>query len=411
MAIRLHGTAGSWTLPEGDTVLGRGDACDIRLADRRLSRRHACFTVQDDMVMVAELGSANPVLLNGDRIAGRTALTHGDALVVGPFLLRIEVAVGVAPRRVSMTAATQVPDAPPADPVPPRGATQAMDPESVANLAHESRRAKAVDPTIAAALGRPPTRRVMGTDRHETARHQPEAWDADAASGALAATATAGGVPVPVAANPPTAKAVTESFPTTSALTPGPHRRLGIPPLVVRRIAAAVLDLLSLSSLALVVALVPLAAGLAHAAGAVGSVIQAGRVVIQPTASTPVLDLLLALLTPTGMAVMPSLARALLDYGGAFPGLFFGFSGAAIAVELVFLFGTVAATVRHGAPLWHRQLGLVLVVRRNGHRLGWLRAFGRWTLALILAPLAAVTIWGGGRSWHDRLSGVEVRSK
>ena len=411
MVIRLHGTVGSWTLPEGDTVMGRGEGCEIRVQDRRLSRRHVQFTVRGDLLVVADLGSANPVLVNGDRVAGRVGLAHGDALVVGPFLVRVEIRPGEAPRRLSNTAATQIPGEVPMPLGSPRGATQEMDPEVVAQLAHESRRAKAVDPHIAAALGRPPTRRMAMTDRLEATFHQPNAWDEGPVSGALASTPAAASLAPPLEAPQPTTAftAPETAAPPTSALTPGPRPRPRFRPLVLRRLGAAILDAVGLLAVSLAVALVPLAAGLSWALVQTGAVIDQGRVLVQSGGSAAYLDILVALLTPTGMAALPSLIQSLVGQHHGFLGLYLGLSGAAIAAEVVLLLGAVAATVRHGAPLWHRQLGLELVVRRNGHRLGWVRALWRWTLWVVLAPVTALTIWSGKPSLHDRWSGSELR--
>lgn len=405
MVIRLHGTVGSWTLPDGETVIGRGEGCDIRLADRRLSRRQALLTVRDGVVTIQEIGSANPVLVNGDRIQGRTALTHGDALVVGPFLVRVEIREGASPPRLSVTAATQIPGELPRPEVPARAVTQALDPDTLASLTSESRRAKAVDPTIAAALGRPPTRRL--TDRHEA-----DAWSVGEGSGALST-----GSPVPPKAEPPRTHpttaftAPTSPAPPTSALTPGPRRRVWLRPLVGRRLAAAVLDGVSLVGIALTVALAPLALGVAVGAAAAGASLVDGRVVVGTGGALGWQALLPVVLLPGGLVQIPGLVTDLLGSPVAFPGLFMGLTASAILAEIVLLWGTIGATMRRGAPWWHRVLGLEVVVQRNGHRLGWGRATCRWVLALVLAPLALITVWFGGRSLHDRWCGAEVRAK
>ncbi len=416
MAIRLHGTIGTWTLPEGETVMGRAEGCGIRVPDRRLSRRHAAFQVTDGVAMIVDLGSANPVLINGDRLMGRTVLAHGDAVVIGPFLLRVELSAAPTPGRLSTTFATQETAGPPA-PVPlPRGATQAMDPAEVAALAEDSRQAKAVDPDIAAALGRPPTRRIPVTataaHRHDTTKHRPATWQADPTGSALDASRPA--LATAIDGQGPTTGFVApdQAAPATSALTAGPLRKSWFRPLVLRRLAAAGLDVGSLVALGVVVGLLPLALGLAQASLVQGAAVVDGHIVLGGSEAAASLgNLVLAILSPTGMAEVPRLVHRLLGEARAFPGLFLGLSGAAIALELVLLFGTVAATVRRGAPFWHRHLGLEVVVRRNGHRPGWILALVRWTLFALLAPVTLVTIWWAGRSWHDRLVGLEVRER
>jgi len=417
MATRLHGTIGTWTLPEGETVMGRAEGCAIRIPDRRLSRRHAAFQVAEGVAMIVDLGSANPVLINGDRLVGRTVLTHGDAIVIGPFLLRVEITAGAPPVRLSTTFATQDSAAPPAPAPLPRGATQAMDPAEVASLAEDSRQAKAVDPDIAAAIGRPPTRRMplapsTAAHRHDTTKHRPATWQADPTGSALDASRPA--LATAVDGQGPTTGFVApdQSQPATSALTAGPQRRSWFRPLVLRRLTAIALDLGSLVAVGTVVGLVPLVVGLTKACLMQGAAVVDGRVVLGGTAAPAGFhEVLLALLSPTGMAEVPRLVHHLLTEARSFPALFLGLSGAAIALELVLLFGTVVATVRRGAPFWHRHLGLEVVVRRNGHRPGWLAALLRWTLLPLLAPVTLVTVWWAGRSWHDRLAGLEVRER
>lgn len=73
------------------TVIGRSNECDITLAAAHLSRRHVQLTLQDGVLYVKDLGSANGTYLNGTRITeGR--VMRGDELrfdtlsfgVIGP---------------------------------------------------------------------------------------------------------------------------------------------------------------------------------------------------------------------------------------------------------------------------------------------------------------------------------------
>lgn len=74
-----------------ETVIGRSNECDITLAAAHLSRRHVKLTVQDGVLFVKDLGSANGTYLNGKRIT-EARVKRGDELrfdtlsfgVIGP---------------------------------------------------------------------------------------------------------------------------------------------------------------------------------------------------------------------------------------------------------------------------------------------------------------------------------------
>ncbi|GAB1256996.1 FHA domain-containing protein [Aurantivibrio plasticivorans] len=73
------------------TVIGRSNECDITLAAAHLSRRHAQLTVNEGLLYVKDLGSANGTYLNGERIT-ESRVNRGDDLrfdtlsfgVIGP---------------------------------------------------------------------------------------------------------------------------------------------------------------------------------------------------------------------------------------------------------------------------------------------------------------------------------------
>jgi pSer/pThr/pTyr-binding forkhead associated (FHA) protein len=67
----------------GEMVLGRSAGCQIVLDDALVSRRHARIVRSADRVELEDLGSANGVLLNGARVAGRHPLQPGDEITIG----------------------------------------------------------------------------------------------------------------------------------------------------------------------------------------------------------------------------------------------------------------------------------------------------------------------------------------
>jgi hypothetical protein len=82
-----------------------------------------------------------------------------------------------------------------------------------------------------------------------------------------------------------------------------------------------------------------------------------------------------------------------------------------LAAVLTALLATVAATVLHGGPIWHRRFGLEVVVARDGSFPSWSRASGRWLLAVLFSPCAPFFILAGRRGPHDLLSGCDVRRR
>jgi pSer/pThr/pTyr-binding forkhead associated (FHA) protein len=69
-------------------VVGRASSCDVRLADRSVSRRHAQLRRQDDGWRVVDLLSTNGTFLNGRRISSAIALP-GDQLGFGLQLVAL----------------------------------------------------------------------------------------------------------------------------------------------------------------------------------------------------------------------------------------------------------------------------------------------------------------------------------
>jgi pSer/pThr/pTyr-binding forkhead associated (FHA) protein len=76
----------------GNYLIGRGPQCHIVLDDPRVSRAHARLTVDGAGVAIEDIGSANGVYINGDRIAALVRMKHGDGVVIGDQELWFEVA-------------------------------------------------------------------------------------------------------------------------------------------------------------------------------------------------------------------------------------------------------------------------------------------------------------------------------
>jgi pSer/pThr/pTyr-binding forkhead associated (FHA) protein len=62
----------------GTLDVGRSEENEILLLDDHISRRHARFMLEDGMVWIQDLRSANGTFVNGERLTGGCRLFHGD---------------------------------------------------------------------------------------------------------------------------------------------------------------------------------------------------------------------------------------------------------------------------------------------------------------------------------------------
>src|SRR5579859_5038563 len=83
MRFRLRYLHHDLELSEGQFAVGRSAGCQLSLDDPLVSRRHALLVVSRDGVTIEDLQSRNGVILNGQRIAGRTGVRAGDKIVIG----------------------------------------------------------------------------------------------------------------------------------------------------------------------------------------------------------------------------------------------------------------------------------------------------------------------------------------
>jgi serine phosphatase RsbU (regulator of sigma subunit) len=68
-------------------TIGRSRESDIFLPDQWLSRHHAEIRRDGDLFFVVDLGSKNGTLLNGEQVATRQRLHHGDVITLGEHVL------------------------------------------------------------------------------------------------------------------------------------------------------------------------------------------------------------------------------------------------------------------------------------------------------------------------------------
>jgi len=70
-------------LSAGVLNLGRSASCQLVLDDALVSRRHAVVNVTKEAVSINDLGSANGVFVNGERVTGTRVLRPGDRILIG----------------------------------------------------------------------------------------------------------------------------------------------------------------------------------------------------------------------------------------------------------------------------------------------------------------------------------------
>jgi len=69
--------------------LGRGEGCDLVLADEDVSREHALFERGAGGIVVRDLGSKNGVEVAGERLGGERVLHDGEIVRIGETRLRL----------------------------------------------------------------------------------------------------------------------------------------------------------------------------------------------------------------------------------------------------------------------------------------------------------------------------------
>ncbi len=71
--------------------IGRSDACDIKIDDKKISRTHAKFDILDKELIIEDLNSSNGTFVNGIRIEEATKLVNGDVVKLESHQLKIFV--------------------------------------------------------------------------------------------------------------------------------------------------------------------------------------------------------------------------------------------------------------------------------------------------------------------------------
>ncbi len=78
----------SYQLNEGDNTIGRSPDNDMVVEDTAISRRHALVRVQDDRIVLVDLGSSGGTAVGGGRLEGKV-VPAGGVVTVGQTPLRV----------------------------------------------------------------------------------------------------------------------------------------------------------------------------------------------------------------------------------------------------------------------------------------------------------------------------------
>jgi DNA-binding winged helix-turn-helix (wHTH) protein len=76
-----------FVLPEGETYVGRGPECAVRLPSSQVSRVHARLAVSGRHATLEDQGSKNGTWINGTRLRAPVVLADGDEVMFGTYRL------------------------------------------------------------------------------------------------------------------------------------------------------------------------------------------------------------------------------------------------------------------------------------------------------------------------------------
>jgi hypothetical protein len=81
-----------YELSDEQVIIGRRDDCAVCLPGNTISRRHAQLRLLDSLYFIADLGSTNGTLLNGEALVGEEQLHDRDEIGVGIYKLIFRLA-------------------------------------------------------------------------------------------------------------------------------------------------------------------------------------------------------------------------------------------------------------------------------------------------------------------------------
>ncbi len=82
--------ADTFSFDHGSYVIGRLEGCDVVLPSTSVSRKHARIFIEEGRCYVEDLGSANGVIVDGQRVVQRRDLGTASQIRIGDFYLYLE---------------------------------------------------------------------------------------------------------------------------------------------------------------------------------------------------------------------------------------------------------------------------------------------------------------------------------
>ena len=86
--FKSDGSRRDFPVKKGRVILGRARGCDLRIPLSSVSRQHCEIRLEDDRLLLRDLGSSNGTFCNHSRVQ-ETALKAGDEITVGPVAFRV----------------------------------------------------------------------------------------------------------------------------------------------------------------------------------------------------------------------------------------------------------------------------------------------------------------------------------
>jgi pSer/pThr/pTyr-binding forkhead associated (FHA) protein len=83
-------TRRDFNLSPGKTIIGRQEDCDLRIPLAEISRKHAMVVLDEETVLIRDMGSANGTYVNNQRVTEQE-LSAGDHVVIGPVVFTVQI--------------------------------------------------------------------------------------------------------------------------------------------------------------------------------------------------------------------------------------------------------------------------------------------------------------------------------